>query len=143
MKIVAYTNILFSILIKPSGKTFELFNSLSIKNTLFIAERTITELSNHSKKILKLSHLTEIEVSTFKKELLNRCKLITDIQLPSIIIQEAYNLVKDVDLDDAAFIATTIFLKAVLWSSDKPLKKALQEKGYFNVFDSEAIQIFL
>jgi len=143
MKIVTDTNILFSILIKPSGKTFELFNSLLIKNTIFIAERTITELSNHSKKILKLSHLSESEVSTFKKELLNRCKLIKDLQLPSKAIQEAYNLVKDVDLDDAAFVATTIFLKAVLWSSDKPLKKALQEKGFNNIFDSEAIQIFL
>ena len=143
MKIVTDTNILFSILIKPSGKTFELFNSVLIKNTIFIAERTITELSNHSKKILKLSHLSESEVSTFKKELLNRCKLIKDLQLPSKAIQEAYNLVKDVDLDDAAFVATTIFLKAVLWSSDKPLKKALQEKGFNNIFDSEAIQIFL
>lgn len=143
MKIVTDTNILFSILIKPSGKTFESFNSLLIKNTIFIAERTITELSNHSKKILKLSHLSESEVSTFKKELLNRCKLIKDLQLPSKAIQEAYNLVKDVDLDDAAFVATTIFLKAVLWSSDKPLKKALQEKGFNNIFDSEAIQIFL
>ncbi len=143
MKIVADTNILFSILIKPSGKTYELFNTLTIKNTLFIAERTIAELSKHSNKILKLSHLNEIEVSTFKRELLNRCKVITDLQLPSKIIQEAYNLVKNVDLDDAAFVATTIFLKAVLWSSDKPLKKALQEKGFYNIFDSETIQIFL
>jgi len=143
MKIVTDTNILFNILIKPSGKTFELLNFLLIKNTIFIAERTITELSNHTKKILKLSHLSQSEVSTFKKELLNRCKLIKDLQLPSKAIQEAYNLVKDVDLDDAAFVATTIFLKAVLWSSDKPLKKALQEKGFYNIFDSEAIQIFL
>jgi len=143
MKIVADTNILFSILIKPLGKTNELFNSLSIKNTIYIAERTLAELLTHHTKILRLTSLLEKEILSIKKALIDSTQIILSKDLPATAIASAYELVKDIDVDDTAFVATTIYLSAILWSSDKPLKKGLFEKGFYNIHDSVDIQTLL
>ena len=143
MKIVADTNILFSILIKPLGKTNELFNSLLIKNTIFIAERTLAELLNHHNKILKLTTILEDEVLILKKALIERTQIILGKDLSNESIISAKDLVKDIDIDDTAFVATAIFLKAILWSGDKPLKTGLLTKGYYYLDDSVDIQTLL
>ncbi len=143
MKIVADTNILFSILIKPLGKTNELFNSLLIKNTIFIAERTLAELLNHHNKILKLTTILEDEVLILKKALIERTQIILGKDLSNESIISAKDLVKDIDIDDTAFVATAIFLKAILWSGDKPLKTGLLTKGYYYLYDSVDIQTLL
>ena len=143
MKIVADTNILFSILIKPLGKTNELFNSLLIKNTIFIDERTLAELLNHHNKILKLTTILEDEVLILKKALIERTQIILGKDLSNESIISAKDLVKDIDIDDTAFVATAIFLKAILWSGDKPLKTGLLTKGYYYLYDSVDIQTLL
>ncbi len=143
MKIVLDTNILFSILIKPTGKTYQLFDELSIAHSLFIGERTLTELLNHHQKILRLSRLQESEIISLKQSLLNRIQIIYDSSLLSTVVKLAFDLVEDIDVDDAAFVATTIYLDAVLWSSDKPLKDGLLAKGFNKVYDSVAIQTLL
>jgi predicted nucleic acid-binding protein len=143
MKIVLDTNILFSILIKPSGKTYELFDALSFNHDLFLGERTLTELLNHHQKILRLSRLSESEIISLKQSLLDRVQIIYDSSLSSLVVNLAYDLVEDIDIDDAAFIATTIHLDAILWSSDKPLKDGLIAKGFTKVYDSIAIQTLL
>lgn len=143
MKIVLDTNILFSILIKPSGKTYELFDALSFNHDLFWGERTLTELLNHHQKILRLSRLSESEIISLKQSLLDRVQIIYDSSLSSLVVNLAYDLVEDIDIDDAAFIATAIHLDAILWSSDKPLKDGLIAKGFTKVYDSIAIQTLL
>jgi predicted nucleic acid-binding protein len=143
MKIVLDTNILFSILIKPTGKTYQLFDALSDNHVLFIGVRTLSELDNHNQKILRLSRLSESEIISLKQSLLNRVQIIYDISLTLVVVKLAYDLVKDIDIDDAVFVATTIHLDAILWSSDKPLKDGLIAKGFDKVYDSTAIQTLL
>ncbi|MFP5042547.1 PIN domain-containing protein [Parasediminibacterium sp. JCM 36343] len=143
MKIVVDTNILFSILIKPAGTISGLFNALYISNSFFIAERTLAELQNHHQKLIKLSRLTETEILSLKQDLINRTQIIEAKNLRPPIINIAYDLVKDIDVDDAAFVATTIYLDAILWSGDKSLIKGLKTKGFHNIYDSAAIQTLL
>ncbi len=143
MKIVADTNILFSILLKPAGKTYALFNALAAQHTICIAERTLTELLKHHERILKISRLPEEELLSVKEALINRTQIIYGSELPSQAISMGYNLVFDIDVDDTAFVATTIYLNAILWSGDKPLNDGLRAKGFTNIYDSLAIQTLL
>ncbi len=143
MKIVLDTNILFSILIKPTGKTYQLFEALSIKYSLFIGARTLIELLEHHQKILRLSRLPELELLALKQSLLSRLQIIYESSLSSTVVNLAFNLVHDIDVDDVALIASTIHLDAILWSSDKPLKDGLIAKGFTKVYDSAAIQTLL
>jgi predicted nucleic acid-binding protein len=143
MKIVVDTNILFSILIKLNGKTSELFNLLSLKNIFFIAEKTLAELVKHHNKIIKFSKLSLQEILLHKHTLLNRNEIIYGKILPSNAVVSAYDLVKDIDIDDIAFVATTIHLNAILWTGDKPLFSGLRAKGFQSVYDSPAIQTLL
>jgi len=50
--------------------------------------------------------------------------------LPRAVIDNAKNLVADIDFDDFAFVATTNYLNAILWTGDKILLNGLRNKDY-------------
>ncbi|MBP7534856.1 MAG: hypothetical protein KA783_10450 [Chitinophagales bacterium] len=47
--------------------------------------------------------------------------------------QKAYDLCKDIDEKDLAFVALALELNALLWTGDQKLRKGLESKnfGYF------------
>ena len=56
--------------------------------------------------------------------------------LPTDIIARAKELVKDIDYDDFAFVATAIHLDALLWTGDKKLSTRLRQKGYTRIIST-------
>ena len=46
-------------------------------------------------------------------------------------------LVKDVDLDDIAFVALSEHLKCKLWTGDGVLIRGLSKKGFINTIQTE------
>ena len=136
MNIVIDSYILMSILIKKSGKTFKQFQALSLKYKFFIHYATIEELSKHRKKLLKASKLTIDEFESFEIEVLLRVKIVQYYEIPIEIQDSSFLLVADIDEDDAAFVAASIYLSAILWSGDKPLYTGLHAKGFTNIFDA-------
>ena len=51
-------------------------------------------------------------------------------------LQDAFEIVKDVDKDDYAFVAVHLQFKHKIWSRDEALIKGLTEKGYGHFFIS-------
>ncbi len=49
----------------------------------------------------------------------------------------AYDLVKEIDLKDIAFIAINEYQTAILWSGDKSLVKGLRASGYDKVITTD------
>jgi predicted nucleic acid-binding protein len=49
--------------------------------------------------------------------------------------QIAYDLCKDVDINDIPFIALSVELKIPLWTGDKKLKEGLKLKGFNGFFE--------
>ena len=45
---------------------------------------------------------------------------------------KAANLVRDIDMDDIAFVTLAEFLGIKLWTGDRALMKGLAKKGYTN-----------
>ncbi len=132
-----------SILISKNGKTSQQFQLLSLKNDLYIHYATIEELDKHRSKLIKSSKSTVDEFEASMDLLLNKIKTIDYSVIPIEIQDVAFLLVYDIDEDDAAFVAASIYLEAILWSGDKPLHKGLREKGFANIFDGFDIETLL
>jgi predicted nucleic acid-binding protein len=50
--------------------------------------------------------------------------------IPESCWQEAEALVSDIDVDDIAFVALTLYLQAYLWTGDKVLYNGLKSKAF-------------
>lgn len=139
MNIVADTNILISLLIKPDGKIGALFNELRSNYTLYISGQTFVELIEHTQKILRITKLNRTNFDLLKFSILDSFITIPlDVLLPNQI-RQSYYLLKDVDIDDVPFVATAMFVDGVLWTGDKKLYEALRQSNMVKCFNSQDI----
>ena len=46
-------------------------------------------------------------------------------------------LVEDIDIDDIDFVALTKYLKAGLWTGDKPLYEGLKAKRFKSIYNTQ------
>ena len=143
MNIVIDSNIIMSILIKENGFTSKRFQLFADNHLLFIHKATIVEIEKHQQKLLKSSKLTIEDFEILKTKIFNQVAIIEKDEISLNVQSQAFLLVKDIDENDTAFVATTIYLNAILWSGDKPLFDGLRAKGFLNIYDSPAIQTLL
>lgn len=120
MIIAVDSNIFISALIKDST-TRKLITKC--KEWLIIPEYFLHEVRNYEKEIISKSKLNKEEYKKLFNRLLSYIFVIpNELILP--YREEAIKIVKDIDIDDALFIATALaFEDAVIWSNDKQLKK--------------------
>jgi predicted nucleic acid-binding protein len=52
---------------------------------------------------------------------------------------KASNLVRDIDMDDIAFVTLAEFLGIKLWTGDRALMKGLARKGYSNFITTDEL----
>ena len=62
--------------------------------------------------------------------LLEKVKIINVNEIPKKEVVKAIEIVKDIDIDDAFFVALHFYKKHKIWTSDKVLIKGLEKKGY-------------
>ena len=136
MDFVIGTNIIISILIKPKGKIYELFRELSDKHSFFISEVTLLELDEHYERILKISGLHQSDFELLKSEIHSRCSIAASRFISDEILIKAYHLVEKYDKNDVAFVATTIYLNALLWSGDKKLLTGLRKERFMQIIST-------
>lgn len=125
MIVITDSNILFSALKSPNGTVAKILTSKS--NIQFFAPNyLIEEIKRHSGKISddKNDVLNRLEI------LLEKVEIIDVDAIPKDKVLQAIEIVKDIDIDDAFFVALHLFKKHKIWTSDKVLIKGLERKGY-------------
>ena len=135
MIVIADSNIFYSALIAPNG---EIATILKNRNMQFIAPDFIIEEVEEHLDVIKAGRRKD---KTEKKILADKTAVrkITIIPLDEITkknLQDAFEIVKDVDKDDYAFVAVHLQFKHKIWSRDEALIKGLTEKGYGHFFIS-------
>ena len=140
MNIVIDTNILISSLYKPSGITYELMANLSSEHELFISDISLTEIIKHQDRIIKSTKNSRVDFENLKLKLIAKTTIINLSSIPFSIVEYAYKLVKGIDENDIAFVATTIFTEGFLWTGDKPLYDGLKAKDFKNILNSNDIK---
>jgi len=136
MKIIVHTSIFMSALISPKGIYAELLMNPIFRFEKYSSYYLVVEIFKHKEKILKYSKLTESELIEQVYNLLKNVTLINENQIPKEIWQKSFELTKDVDENDTAFVALTEFTEGKLWSLDKKLTNGLKNKGYQKIIET-------
>jgi len=119
MRIIIDSNILISALIKDS---FTRRIILESNLDLYFPEIGLAELQKYKDMILQKSEILEDEYNQLLSKILSKLKLIPTDKIKSNL-PEAIQIMKNVDVLDAPFIAAALAHNAVIWSDDKDLKK--------------------
>ena len=134
MIVIADSNIFYSALIAPNG---EIATILKDKNMQFIAPDFIIEEVKEHLEIIAASRKKDKSKKKILADLNLLLEKITIIPLEEISrehLQEAFDIVKDIDEDDYPFIALHLEIKHKIWSRDQVLIYGLTAKGYGHFF---------
>jgi predicted nucleic acid-binding protein len=130
MIVITDSNIIISALIKPSGAIAKIFKSKS-QIQFFAPDFLLEELNNHLDIIEENSPLAakkngiKIEIDFLKSKI----KFVPIDKIPKKYILEAFEIVKDIDVDDTFFVALNCYKHWKIWTCDAALLKGLKSKG--------------
>lgn len=132
--IVVDTNIVFSAILWPKGTlaTFLRLKKLT-KIQLYAPEYILVELARHSEKLVTISGKEVTEISELQRHLLEETTIVPDTDIPFEYFFRAAGLLREVDLDDVAFVALNDYLNGYLVTGDKHLINGLKRKGYSRI----------
>jgi predicted nucleic acid-binding protein len=133
ISIIIDTNIIFSSLLQANSKFYNFIVSQSYN--YWVGEYCIVELFKNKEKMIKLSKMTEIEIIEAYYTILRKVNLYKEDLMTSEIVNQAYNLCKDIDENDTTHVALTLELNGLLWTGDKKLKEGLLKKGFTQFFE--------
>ncbi len=143
MKIVVDTNILISIFIKPDGKVADLFHRLKSITSLYVSDYSLTELINHTNKILKLSQLNKNEFEELKLNVFKNINIVNTDLIPDSFLIRAFEICDNIDEFDAPIVGLALSLKAILWTGDKKLQRGLQKINPGLIYNSAQLRELL
>lgn len=132
MKIIVDTNILYSSLLKYESPIRQ--HLLDSNDKFYTPSFAIVEIFKHKERILENSRLTEENLLELLHKIFNRVKIINEDIISNDSWKIAYNLCKDVDLNDIPFVAAAIELDGKLWSGDKKLRQKLTDLGFTSFY---------
>jgi predicted nucleic acid-binding protein len=120
MPIVLDTNILVSALLKDSV-TRKLI--IEHESRFLFPEVIFEEIREHKQELLRKSGMDEEDFNTLLEMLMDKMTVVSSKELKPFYA-DAYELVKDIDPDDALFFACVLAHPgSALWSNDKMLKR--------------------
>ncbi len=88
------------------------------------------EIENHQEKLLEISGLSIEQFQEAKFQIFSHLIFISEEQIPFEVWHKAVQFVRNVDMDDIAFVALSEFEKVKLWTGDKKLREGLIAKGF-------------
>jgi predicted nucleic acid-binding protein len=140
MKIVIDTNIIFSALVNSNSAIMDIIVKANKKCYFYASDYTHTELKNHYEKLKKASKLNDDEMDIAKYELFKHLNFISLDVITEKYWKEAEKLISDIDIDDIAFVALSIYLQAYFWTGDKALYNGLKSKGFDKILSTTELK---
>ena len=123
MRIVVDTNIVFSAILNTNSKIARIILQPNNRLNFYSTEQLSFEIEEHKEKIKKISNYSGYELDKIIKLITYKIRFINPRLIPKESYEFAESLTKNVDINDAEFVALTEHIKGKLWSGDKELKK--------------------
>ncbi len=139
MKIVVDTNIVFSAVLNMNSRIADLLMNSDGVFSFYSTNQLLAELEEHQPKLLRLTGRTPVQLREIIWLVTEKIRFIQSVIVPEIHNLTAIELTKNIDVDDAGFVAMTEFLHAKLWTGDKKLMNGLRAKGWANTLSTEEI----
>jgi predicted nucleic acid-binding protein len=126
MEIVLDTNILISSLLR-NGLTRDILSLSPLK--MYTVEYAKFEVEKHKDELLFKSKLDEGSFNYLTEFVFSKVCFIPMAEL-SPFKDEAIEIMREIDIDDAPFIALAMLLNCPIWSNDAHLKRQNVIKSY-------------
>ncbi len=139
MKVVVDSNIAFSAILHTNSKIARLLLAPQRAFTFYTCHLLMEEIEKHKEKIMTLAGYTIQEFEATKDTIFKSLHFISEELIPFEYWQKALPTVRDVDIDDIAFVVLADFLEAYLWTGDKILYEGLKAKGYAKVISTQEL----
>jgi predicted nucleic acid-binding protein len=105
---------------------------------IFLPNLLKEEIKRHRTKIIELSKgLDESAFEDIRDEIFSCIRFISEEQIPYEFWHEAIPIVREVDMDDIAFVVLSEYLDARLWTGDKKLLVGLESRGFHRIITTE------
>lgn len=139
MRLVVDTNIAFSAILNTNSKIAKIILKPKSGLNLYSTDQLQIEIGNHWNKLKKISGYSEAELFKIVALINQRIRFINVELIPLKLLLKAENIVCDIDVDDAEFVALTEHIKGKLWTGDKDLIKGLKKKGWDKVVTTDSL----
>lgn len=137
MKIVVDTNLVFSAILNTHNLIGDILLNSHPTFEFYTCHLLIDEMERHKSKIITAKKFSEGEYELIKKEVFRHIHFLSEEIIPFEFWNKVIPLVRDVDMDDIAFVALNEFLGTKLWTGDRRLILGLQSKGYKNIVSTD------
>jgi len=138
-RFIVDTNIVFSGILNTNSS----IGDLLLNSEPFLKFYSVTymrvEIDKYSDKIVEMSGMSNDEVEYCKFQITKKIEFISEEQIPFRIWHKSANYVRDIDMDDIAFVALSEYIGYKLWTGDKKLIKGLIGKGFSNCISTQEL----
>lgn len=140
MKIVVDTNIVFSVVLNTNSQIGDILLNSTGTFDFYTCHLLREELESHKSKIIALGGYSEADYAELVYQVLRPLQFISEELIGFEFWQRALDFVREVDMDDIAFIALTEFMDCKLWTGDQKLLKGIRAKGYTNALSTDEVK---
>ncbi len=143
MKIIVDTNIVFSAILNSSSRIGKILLNSKEHFQFYTCDYLRIEIQKHRSKLLKLTKLTDIELSELEGLVTHKINFIDERLLPSELLLKTEALLTSIDPNDTPFVALTTHLEGKLWTGDMQLYKGLKLKRFKNIILTADLSLLL
>jgi predicted nucleic acid-binding protein len=137
--IVIDTNIAFSTFLNVNSRISQVLLNGNKYYDFYAPEYIKTELIEHKDRIKSIGKLDEERFLELFALIMRNIRILNHSLIPKEYYQNAFDICKDIDIDDTAFIAINDFVRGRLWTGDKKLIYGLTSKGYKRIIITNEI----
>ena len=135
--VVVYSNIVFSAILNTQSTIGDLLLNFPNQFNFYSCDCLKTEISKYDGKLLKIAKLYEENLELAKQLIFKNIEFIDEQEILIKFRLNAFQLVKDIDVNDLPFIALNKYLESTLWTGDKKLINGLKQKEYKTLATTE------
>jgi predicted nucleic acid-binding protein len=130
MRIVIDTNIAFSAILNTDSLIARIILQPKSKLHFYSTDLLLLEIAEHKDKLRLMSGYSSDELGEIIELITAKIRFINARLIPSKLLLETQDFIKNIEIDDTEFVALAIHIKGRLWSGDKMLQKGLLQKGW-------------
>lgn len=139
MNVIVDSNLVFSAMLNTQSRIGDIIlNSQGIFE-FHTCEYLHEEIENHKDKIMSRTGYDEHEYNEVRFLIYQNLQFFTEALIPFDIWKKAANYVRDVDMNDIAYVALSLYVDIKLWTGDKLLREGLIKKGFKNLVTIEEL----
>ena len=140
MKLIVDTNIVFSSILNTNSTIGDLLLNSDTQFEFYSVGYLKEELETRKAKLMAISTLSSEELDQIKTQIFSKIQFISEELIPFDIWRKAANFVREVDMDDIAFVALSLYMdNTPIWTGDAKLRLGIIKKGFKGILSTEGV----